>query len=51
VSRRTYGFLASLAGAALGVWYWRRRHGGAYYGERGTVIFDNTPSSAAEGVI
>jgi hypothetical protein len=51
VRRQTLGFIASLAGAALGMWYWRRHYGGVDYGGRGTVISGNTPAEAAEGVI
>jgi hypothetical protein len=51
VNRRTYGLLAGIAGALVGVWYWRRHSSGVDYGQRGTVIFDNTPNASAEGVI
>jgi hypothetical protein len=49
--RQTLGFIASLAGAALGVWYWRRRYGGVEYGGREGIRSDSTPAGAAEGVI
>jgi len=56
MSRRTYGILAGVIGSALGAWWYsRRRIGTAGNGrERGTVIYDNTPSAtplSSEGLI
>ncbi|HWK10339.1 MAG TPA: hypothetical protein VNR64_09830 [Vicinamibacterales bacterium] len=47
MNRRTWGILAAIAGSAFGAWYVRsrfgRRAGFVPGGDRGTVIFDNTP--------
>ena len=61
MSRKTYGIIAGIVGSALGAWYWNRyrlarggrRNGNGTARERGTVIFDNTPSATelSEGVI
>jgi hypothetical protein len=54
VSRRTMGVLASVIGSAVGAWWWTRQRAAARARqigpERGTVIFDNTPT-AAEGPV
>jgi hypothetical protein len=45
MTTRTYGLLASAASLALGAWWWNRRRAvTAGRGDRGTVIFDNTPT-------
>jgi hypothetical protein len=54
MSNRTYGLLAGLIG--VGAWLYSRRRvsPSAPARERGTVIFDNTPSAtplSGEGVI
>lgn len=56
MTRRTYGILASVIGSALGAWWYRRRHSAAYgsAADRGTVIYDNTPTAtplSSEGTI
>ena len=57
MSTRTYGILASVIGSALGAWLYARRRAVARITEttdRGTVIFDNTPTAtplSTEGVI
>ena len=55
MSRRTYGILAGVIGSALGAWWYsRRRPAGAPASDRGTVIFDNTPTAtplSTEGII
>jgi hypothetical protein len=57
VTIRTYGILASVIGSALGAWLWNRQRGSRDLTparERGTVIFDNTPTAAdvsSEGII
>jgi hypothetical protein len=43
--------MASLAGAALGLWYWRRRFRVVHDGPRGTIHVDDRLATAAEGVI
>jgi hypothetical protein len=57
MSTRTYGILAGVIGSALGAWWYSRRrtpstgHAG---GNRGTVIFDNTPTAtplSGEGIV
>ena len=48
MSTRTYGILAGVIGSALGAWWYSRRRAEPSTTparERGTVIFDNTPSS------
>jgi hypothetical protein len=50
VTRRTLGIMAGVVGSALGAWWWttqRRSHSDlskASRRERGTVVFDNTPT-------
>ncbi len=46
MSKRTYGILAGIIGTAMGTWWWRRRTRSEARPshERGTTIFDNTPS-------
>ncbi|HVH55583.1 MAG TPA: hypothetical protein VM791_04990 [Vicinamibacterales bacterium] len=56
MSRRTYGILAGVLGSALGAWWYSRRRalaGGRTSTDRGTVIFDNTPTAtplSTEGI-
>ena len=57
LSNRTLGIVATIIGSAVGAWWYRTRlmrpsspRTGAR--DRGTVIFDNTPTApSAEGVI
>jgi hypothetical protein len=56
MSTRTYGILASVIGSALGAWWYSRRRTASMNrtaSDRGTVIFDNTPtaSTSLEGTI
>ena len=57
MSSRTYGILAGVIGSALGAWWYSRRRStsaGADRPDRGTVIYDNTPSAtplSTEGII
>jgi hypothetical protein len=57
MSTRTYGILAGVIGSALGAWWYSRRRtssGSRAVSDRGTVIFDNTPSAtplSTEGII
>lgn len=57
MSTRTYGILAGVIGSALGAWWYSRRRTHVYSTparERGTVIFDNTPTAtplSTEGVV
>ena len=57
MSRRTYGILAGVIGSALGAWWYSRRRapaGGRTNIDRGTVIFDNTPTAtplSSEGIV
>lgn len=55
MSLRTYSILASVIGSAVGAWWWNRhRVSQAADRERGTVIFDSTPTASgltSEGVI
>ena len=51
MSTRTLGMLATIAGATLGVWWLvtqqrLRAAAAAARGDRGTVVFDNTPRAA-----
>jgi hypothetical protein len=55
LSRRTLGILASLAGSALGAWWWTTHRGSRVSNsqpgrDRGTVIFDNTPVASEPDV-
>ena len=47
MSRRTYGILAGIIGSALGAWWYSRRRTAMPSGaaDRGTVIYDNTPTA------
>ncbi len=51
MSKRTYGILAGVIGSAVGAWWWSRQQSaisdGADSSEKGTVIFDNTPTPSA----
>lgn len=57
MSTRTYGILAGVIGSALGAWWYSRYRladSTTPARERGTVIFDNTPTAtplSTEGVI
>jgi hypothetical protein len=55
VSIRSYSILASVIGSALGAWWWSHRQRAARpTRDRGTVIFDNTPTAtplSGEGII
>ena len=57
MSNRTYGILAGVIGSALGAWWYsHRRNARVARGtnDRGTVIFDNTPTAtplSTEGII
>jgi hypothetical protein len=57
VTRRTLGILATVVGSAMGAWWYtsqRRLRNPRLTPsrERGTVIFDNTPTAASgEGII
>lgn len=47
MNKRTYGILAGVIGSALGAWWWSRHrvHNASATTDRGTVIFDNTPTA------
>ncbi|MEO8521094.1 MAG: hypothetical protein ABI603_07015 [Acidobacteriota bacterium] len=51
MSKRTYGILAGVIGSAMGAWWWSRQQSAvsadANPPDRGTVIFDNTPTASA----
>jgi hypothetical protein len=52
--KTAYGILAGMLGVGAWLWMRRRRSGGGSVGERGQVIFRNTPEAtalSAEGVI
>ena len=56
MSRRTYGILAGVIGSALGAWWYSRRRTAGAGGtiDRGTVIYDNTPTAtplSTDGII
>jgi hypothetical protein len=59
MSRRTLGILASVAGSAIGAWWWISRRASSTAGrrlparDRGTVIFDNhaTALDSAEDIV
>jgi hypothetical protein len=57
VTKRTFGILATAIGSAVGAWWWARQRNSAALRdltaprERGTVIFDNTPSADREAVL
>ena len=51
MTARTYGLLAGAGAVALGAWWWNRNRSTAATQltparERGTVIFDNTPTAS-----
>jgi hypothetical protein len=51
MTKRTLGLMAGVLSSAVGAWWWsRQRAAGARSRmasrERGTVIFDNTPTAA-----
>jgi hypothetical protein len=52
MTRRRYGLLAGIAGAALAAWYWRGRYRGEDTPghEKGETIFSNTPVPS-EGIL
>jgi hypothetical protein len=47
MNRRAYGLIAGLIGAGMAGWLWSKRRNGRTQPvtDRGTVIFDNTPTS------
>jgi hypothetical protein len=57
VTTRTFGFLATAIGSAVGAWWWARQRNAAAnrrltpQRERGTVIFDNTPAASPEAAL
>jgi len=59
VSIRTLGLVATIVGSALGAWWWtsqrarsRRLRSLTPARDRGSVIFDNTPTAAdADAII
>ena len=51
MTRSRYGLLAGIAGAALAAWYWRRRGQTSASGDKGEVIFSNTPIASSEGIL
>ncbi len=57
MTARTYGILAGVLGSALSAWWYSRRRSSPALRtntERGTVIYDNTPTAtplSSEGVI
>ena len=57
MSTRTYGILAGMIGSAFGAWWYSRRRTASasrHASDRGTVIFDNTPTASPlspEGII
>jgi hypothetical protein len=53
VTKRTFGLLAGVLGSAVGAWLWARQRSVSQRTstparERGTVIFDNTPTAPPE---
>ena len=48
MTTRTYAFLAGAIGSAITAWWWTRHQiaGGHAARQRGTVIFDNTPTAS-----
>jgi hypothetical protein len=53
LNSRTYGILAGVIGSALGAWWYSRyrsRTATMPARERGTVIFDNTPTASDTAV-
>ena len=53
MNRRTYGILAGVIGSALGAWWYNRYRTRALVPvrDRGTVIFDNTPTASDTAVL
>jgi hypothetical protein len=53
LSKRSYGILAGVIGSALGAWWYNRYRSRTMtpVRDRGTVIFDNTPTASDEGII
>ena len=51
MTRKRYGLLAGIAGAALAAWYWRRRSHANAASDKGEVIFSNTPIASSEGIL
>ena len=57
MTARTYGILAGVLGSAFGAWWYSRRRtslASRTSAERGTVIYDNTPTASplsSEGLI
>ncbi len=57
MNKRTFGILAGVIGSAVGAWWWARQRSAAANRyltparERGTVIFDNTPTAAPDTAI
>ena len=50
MNNRTYGILAGLIGSAVGAWWYSRYRQASIdrvVQNRGTVIFDNTPTATA----
>ena len=52
MSTRTYGILAGVIGSALGAWWYNRYRMRSITPriDRGTVIFDNTPTASDTAV-
>lgn len=56
MTKRTFGILATAIGSAVGAWWWARQRNTAARDiararERGTVIFDNTPTANPEAAL
>jgi hypothetical protein len=57
VTKRTFGLFAGIVGSAVGAWWWARQRSSmvnqhpAAGRERGTVIFDNTPTATPDAII
>jgi hypothetical protein len=53
VTKRTLGVFAGVLGSAVGAWWWSRQRAAAVRAraarDRGTIIFDNTPTAVEEG--
>ena len=54
MTKQTFGILVGAIGSGLGAWWWARQRSASAMREltpareRGTVIFDNTPTAAPE---
>ncbi|MGH8639174.1 MAG: hypothetical protein ACREUZ_18725 [Burkholderiales bacterium] len=52
MTKRTLGMFAGVLGSAVGAWWWSRQRAAKARGrttrDRGTVIFDNTPTAVEE---